>query len=80
MGDYRICIAIPQNSETLLSATVLDHEGKVASHPIGLEGEGKFLILAIKPKRSGIYVIAVRQSSSAGKAETVPCCILTGYK
>jgi hypothetical protein len=75
--EYRFVVALPPGAGSVVGGAVLDFEGKVASTQVGGEGEAASVVLAIKPKRSGVYVIAVHQGA-AGKA--VPCCILTGYK
>lgn len=75
--EYRFILAVPPRSDSSVSGVVLDFEGRVASQQVGAQGPGKVVVIGIKPKRTGVYAVAVRQASGTA---AVPCCILTGYK
>jgi hypothetical protein len=75
--DYRFVVAVPPTEDAVIEAAVLDFEGKVASQQVGSQGEAKTVIISIKPRKTGVYVVVVRQGAGHTK---VPCCILTGYK
>lgn len=77
-NEYCFCIAVPKKSGVHLTAAVLDLEGK----PVGeilpvLDGWG--LVLFYKPKKTGMYMIAIHQTDK-GKRKEVPCAMVTGYK
>lgn len=77
-NEYCFCIAVPRKSGVHLTAAVLDLEGK----PVGeilpvLDGWG--LVLFYKPKKTGMYMIAIHQTDQ-GKRKDVPCAMVTGYK
>ncbi|MDB6140514.1 MAG: hypothetical protein JWO94_3586 [Verrucomicrobiaceae bacterium] len=77
-NDYRFCIAVPPNSGVHLAATVLDFDGK----PVGkadATAQGWGIILSYKPKKTGLYVVAIRQTEE-GKPHEVPCAVITGWK
>ena len=77
-NDYRFCIAVPPDSGVHITATVLDFEGKPAGklQPVA---QGWGLILSYKPKKTGVYVVAIRETEE-GKAREVPCTVITGWK
>jgi hypothetical protein len=77
-NDYRFCIGVPRTSGVHITAAVLDLEG-VPTGDIQPVLEGWGCILSFKPKKTGVYVIAVRQVEG-GKAREVPCAIITGYR
>ncbi|MFN0079457.1 MAG: hypothetical protein ACKVY0_23580 [Prosthecobacter sp.] len=77
-NEYCFCIAVPRKSGVHITAAVLDLEGK----PVGeilpvLDGWG--LVLFYKPKKTGMYMIAIHQTDQ-GKRKEVPCAMVTGYK
>ena len=77
-NDYRFCIAVPLDSGVHIAATVLDFEG----NPIGkaeATAQGWGIILSLKPKKTGLYAVAIRQADG-GKAREVPCAVVTGWK
>lgn len=77
-NDYRFCVAVPPDSGVHVTATVLDFEGK----PVGKiqpVAQGWGLILSFKPKKTGLYVLAIRETED-GKAKEVPCAVITGWK
>lgn len=76
-NDYRFCIAVPVKSGVKITAAVLDFEGKPAGEIQEIE-EGWGLVLMFKPKKTGVYAVAIRQAD--GKHKTVECAMLTGYK
>lgn len=77
-NEYCFCIAVPRKSGVHITAAVLDLEGK----PVGeilpvLDGWG--LVLFYKPKKTGVYMIAIHETDQ-GKRKDVSCAIVTGYK
>lgn len=77
-NDYRFCIAVPPDSGVFVVAAVLDLDGEPAGIITPVQ-EGWGCILAFQPKKTGVYVIAIRQSDE-GKHREVPCAMVTGYK
>ena len=77
-NEYCFCIAVPRKSGVHITAAVLDLEGKPAGEilPV-LDGWG--LVLFYKPKKTGVYMIAIHETNQ-GKRRDVPCAIVTGYK
>jgi hypothetical protein len=77
-NEYCFCIAVPKKSGVHITAAVLDLEGKPAGEilPV-LDGWG--LVLFYKPKKTGVYMIAIHQTDQ-GKRKKVPCAVVTGYK
>ncbi len=77
-NDYRFCIAVPMDSGVQITAAVLDGDGKPLGQLQAVE-KGWGLVLSFKPKKTGVYAVAIRQTNQ-GKAKVVPCAMLTGYK
>jgi hypothetical protein len=77
-NNYRFCIAVPESSGVRITATVLDFDGKPRGDIRTVE-QGWGLVLSFKPKKTGLYAIAIRQTTD-GKAVTVPCSLITGYR
>lgn len=77
-NDYRICVAVPQDSGIQIAAHVLDEEGKPIEGKVESTKNGSGLVLHAKPKRTGLYVVAIRQSG--GTAKSTPCAMISGYK
>lgn len=77
-NDYRFCVAVPRDSGVHVTAAVLDLEG-VPTGEIEPVLEGWGCILSFKPKKTAVYVVAVRQVEG-GKAREVPCAVITGYR
>jgi hypothetical protein len=77
-NDYRFVVAVPRKSGVFVTGAVLDLDGQPAGEiqPV-LEGWG--CVLSFKPKKTGTYVIVVRQTKE-GKSTDVPCVVVTGYK
>ena len=77
-NEYCFCIAVPKNSGVHITGAVLDLEGKPAGDilPV-LDGWG--FVLFYKPKKTGMYMIAIHQTDK-GKRKEVPCAMVTGYK
>ena len=77
-NEYAFCIAVPRDSGARISAVVLDFEGKPAGEVLPV-ADGWGLVLFYKPKKTGTYAIAIRQTGpQPGKA--VPCAFVTGWK
>ena len=77
-NDYRFCIAVPARSGVQITAAVLDFSGK-PSGEIQPLADGSGLILSYKPKKTGAYAVAIRQTEE-GKHKTTACALITGYK
>ncbi len=75
-NDYRVCIAVPAESGVEIEAHVVDGEGKPLEEKI--EGRGFARTLHVKPKRTGVYMVTIRQS--AGKKVPVTCALISGYR
>jgi hypothetical protein len=75
-NDYRVCIAVPAESGVEIEAHVLDDTGKPVEENI--QGKGFGRTLQVKPKRTGVYVVTIRQSG--GKKIPVTCALIMGYK
>jgi len=74
--EYQFCIAVSPAPATGFSALLLDFEGK----PFGktrASPDGKSVILTAKPKKTGVYAVAMRQT---GPGKTIACALLTGWK
>lgn len=77
-NDYRVCVAVPKNSGVLIAAHVLDGEGKPIEGKVETTEDGWGLVLHARPKHTGLYVVAIRQSG--GKPKVTSCAMITGYK
>ena len=77
-NDYRFCVAVPRDSGVKITATVLDFEGKAGGDLRPLE-EGWGLVLEYRPRKTGVYVVAVRELEGS-PAKATPCAILVGYE
>ena len=77
-NDYRFCIAVPMDSGVQITATVLDLEGRPQGQLQAVEG-GWGLVLSFKPKKTGVYAVAIRQTDK-GRMKTVNCAMITGYQ
>ena len=77
-NEYCFCIATPKKAGVFITGAVLDLEGKPSGEilPV-LDGWG--FVLFYKPKKTGMYMIAIHQTEK-GKSKTVPCAMVTGYK
>jgi hypothetical protein len=77
-NDYRICVAVAPQSGVQIAAHVLDMEGRpIESKSEAAEG-GWGVTLSVKPARTGVFVVVVRQSGGAEKPTVV--AMITGYK
>jgi hypothetical protein len=77
-NEYCFCVAVPRKSGVHITGAVLDLEGKPAGEilPV-LDGWG--FVLFYKPKKTGMYMIAIHETEE-GKRKEVPCAMVTGYK
>ena len=77
-NEYCFCVAVPRKSGVRITGAVLDLEGKPAGEilPV-LDGWG--FVLFYKPKKTGMYMIAIHETEE-GKRKEVPCAMVTGYK
>ena len=76
-NDYRFCIAVPVNSGVQITAAVMDVDGKPQGLLQSVE-QGWGLVLSFKPKKTGVYAVAIRQTDK-GRMKAVNCAMLTGY-
>lgn len=77
-SEYCIGVAVPRGSGIHITGSVLDLDAR----PVGeiqpvLDGWG--YLLFFKPKKTGVYVVTVRQADTGKKGDT-SCAIVTGYK
>lgn len=77
-NDYRFCVAVPPGSGVQITATVLDFEGKPGGKIRLVEG-GWGAVVEYEPKKTGVYVVAIRQTED-GKPKPTVCAMVTGYK
>lgn len=77
-NEYRVCVAVPKDSGVQIAAHILDAEGKPIEGKVETTENGWGLVLSAKPKNTGVYVVAIRQSG--GKAKTTTCAMISGYK
>ncbi|MEZ5384758.1 MAG: hypothetical protein R3F13_04510 [Prosthecobacter sp.] len=77
-NEYCFCVAVPRKSGVHITGAVLDLEGKPSGEilPV-LDGWG--FVLFYKPKKTGMYMIAIHQTEQ-GKRKEVPCSMVTGYR
>ncbi len=77
-NEYCFCVAVPKSSGVQITGAVLDLEGKPAGDilPV-LDGWG--FVLFYKPKKTGMYMIAIHETDK-GKRKEVPVSMVTGYK
>lgn len=77
-NEYCFCVAVAKKSGVHITGAVLDLEGTPAGEilPV-LDGWG--FVLFYKPKKTGMYMIAIHQTDQ-GKRKEVPCAMVTGYK
>jgi hypothetical protein len=78
--DYRFAVTRESDLPAFISAAVLDFEGRIISQELPATEAGKCVLLSVKPKQTGVYVVTVRQLEVTDKSKPVTCCILTGYK
>jgi len=77
-NEYRVCVAVPPRSGVTLVAHVLDADGKPIETNIEPADGGWGTTLSVKPKRTGVYAVVMRQAEGAKKE--IPCAMITGYK
>lgn len=77
-NEYAFCIAVPDKSGVAITAAVLDFEGKPGGELLPVK-DGWGLVLFYKPKKTGQYVVAVRQTDDGKKMKTA-CAMVTGWK
>lgn len=77
-NEYAFCIAVPEKSGVAVTAAVLDFEGKPGGELLPVK-DGWGLVLYYKPKKTGLYVVAIRQTD-AGKKKKTACAMITGWK
>lgn len=77
-NEYCFCVAVPKKSAVQITGAVLDLDGKPSGEilPV-LDGWG--FVLFYKPKKTGMYMIAIHQTEK-GKSKQVPCAMVSGYK
>lgn len=77
-NEYCIGVAVPKNSGVHVTGSVLGLDGQ----PVGeiqpvLDGWG--FLLFFKPKKTGVYVVTIREAETGKQADTA-CAIITGYR
>lgn len=77
-NEYCIGVAVPRKSGIHVTGAVLGLDGQ----PVGeiqpvLDGWG--FLLFFKPKKTGVYVVTIREAESGKQADTA-CSIITGYR
>lgn len=77
-NEYCIGVAVPRKSGLRVTGAVLDFQGQ----PVGeiqpvLDGWG--FLLFFKPKKTGVYVVTMRQEEG-GKRRDTACALVTGFK
>ncbi len=77
-NDYRFCVAVPPKSGVKITAAVLDFEGKPGGRLRVVEG-GWGLVLEYEPKKTGVHVVAIRQTEE-GQQRPTTCAMVTGYQ
>ncbi|MBE7493672.1 MAG: hypothetical protein HS117_01855 [Verrucomicrobiaceae bacterium] len=77
-NEYAFCIAVPPESGVHVTAAVLDFEGKPGGEILPVQA-GWGVVLFYKPKKTGTYVVAIRQTDG-GKKKKVSCAMFTGWK
>ncbi|MEZ0387041.1 MAG: hypothetical protein ACAI34_08250 [Verrucomicrobium sp.] len=77
-NEYRVCVAVPPKSGVQIAAHVLDSEGKPVESKIETSEGGWGLTLHVTPKKTGIYMVAIRRSG--GKEKSTVCAMISGYK
>ncbi|MBE2285451.1 MAG: hypothetical protein IAE77_18465 [Prosthecobacter sp.] len=77
-NEYCFCVAVPKKSGVHITGAVLDLEGKPSGEilPV-LDGWG--FVLFYKPKKTGMYMIAIHQTEK-GKRKEVPVVMVSGYR
>lgn len=75
-NEYRVCIAVSERSGVKINARVLDGDGETVDTAADNRGWG--VVLTVKPKRTGIYVVAINQAG--GRGRTVTCAMIMGYR
>ncbi len=78
-NDYRVCVAVPSKSGVSVTAKLLDGEGKTVEAKTEVSEGGWGLTLVVKPKRTGVYVVAIRQADG-NSSKAVTCAMIMGYK
>lgn len=77
-NEYCFCVAVPKKSGVHITGAVLDLEGKPAGEIMPVV-DGWGFVLFYKPKKTGMYMIAIHETDK-GKRKEVPVVMVTGYK
>ena len=75
-NEYRICIAVGENSGAKLEAHLLDSNGDKVESDVDNRGWG--VVLTARPKHTGVYVVTIIRSG--GKQKELMCAMIMGYK
>jgi hypothetical protein len=75
-NEYKVCIAVPERAGVEIEAHVLDINGENIEAAVDKRGWG--VVLTAKPRRTGVYIVTIRQSG--GKPKPVTCVMIMGYK
>ncbi|WP_009964374.1 hypothetical protein [Verrucomicrobium spinosum] len=77
-NEYRVCVAVPPKSGVQIAAHVLDAEGKPVESKVEASEGGWGVTLHVTPKRTGVFMVAIRRSG--GKDKATICAMISGYK
>lgn len=75
-NEYRVCVAVAEHSGVQIEAHLLDVNGENVEAAVDQRGWG--VVLTAKPKRTGVYIVTIRQAG--GKPKPVTCVLIMGYK
>lgn len=75
-NEYKVCIAVSEKSGVQIEAHVLNEDGEKIETDADKRGWG--VVLTVKPRRTGVYVVTIRQAG--GKPRIATCTMIMGYK
>lgn len=75
-NEYKVCVAVAESSGVQIEARLLDSNGEDVGSTVDKRGWGA--VVTAKPKRTGVYIVTIRQSG--GTPKPVTCVMIMGYK
>ena len=78
-NEYCIGVAVPRKSGIHITGAVLDLQAQPVGEIQPVQAGWGFLLF-FKPKKTGVYVVTIRQDETQGKPADTACAIVTGYK
>ncbi len=75
-NEYKVCIAVSERAGVQIEGHVLDVDGEKVEAAADKLGWG--VVLTVKPKHTGVYIVTIRQEG--GKPKPVTCTMIMGYK